>query len=253
MPPVDWAGRARETRFDVRDRAIPGVAPERLLDLVSRYHGEVMYTDDSLGQLLAAVRDRESTRPTLLVVTSDHGEGLGEHGWLEHSVQLYDETIHVPLLFQGLSGLPRGRRFSNPVGLVDVAPTLLELAGLPQLERADGRSLAPDLRRGSEPEPRPLYAHRRRFRTAKHGVRAEPQAAVRTVEWKYLRTVDGEEELYDLREDPDERRNLVGTQPAELERLRSLLDAHLARGAREPADEIPEDVRRRLEALGYVD
>jgi hypothetical protein len=106
-----------------------------------RYDGEIAFTDFQLGRLLRAVRERWGETGLLVVVTSDHGESFGEHGDLTHSYLVYETTQHVPLLFAG-PGIPAGRIVAAPVGLVDVAPTLISLARASPLPTAAGRDQA---------------------------------------------------------------------------------------------------------------
>src|SRR5690606_36686630 len=99
-------------------------------------------------------------RSVLTIVTSDHGEGHGQHGWVEHAVHLYDEQIRVPFLVHWPGHAAPGHRVATPVGLVDVAPTLLDLVGLPPLAVSDGRSLAAAVRVGPDPPLRPIFDDR---------------------------------------------------------------------------------------------
>src|SRR5262249_54365695 len=116
------------------------------------YDGEIAFADAQIGRLLDALR-RKGT-PLLVVAAGDHGEGLGEHGEATHGVFLYQATQHVPLIVSG-PGAPPGRLADGRVGLVDVAPTIAALAGLPPFAEADGRSLVPAIR-GGEAAPRDL-------------------------------------------------------------------------------------------------
>jgi len=253
VPPEPYVERIAGRRFPLEGRAVAGMAPQQLEQLIRRYHGEVLYTDDSLGALLDGITERRSRRSTLTVVVADHGEGLGQHGWLEHALYLYDEQIHVPLILHWPGHLPAGRRVRTQVGLVDVAPTLAELVGLPPLASIDGRSLAAAARGGAEPDPRPLFGQRYLVSEATgwdHGVKS----SVRTPRWKYIRAPEASDELYDLAADAGERRNLLAEQPEVAAGLRRLLETHVAMlpGAA-PAPPISEETRRALRALGYVD
>ena len=253
LPPDAYLERIASRRFPLDHRALPGLTPAQLERLVRRYHGEVMYTDDSLGALLDGVAERRSRRSTLTVVVGDHGEGLGQHRWLEHALYLYDEQIHVPLVVHWPGHLPAGRRLRAQVGLVDLAPTLVELAGLPPLAPIDGRSLAAALRGGAEPESRPLFGQRHLVAETTgwdHGIKS----SVRTPQWKYIRAPEAGDELYDLRADPGELQNVLEVHPEVAAALRGLLETHVAAlpGAA-PAAPLSEETRRALHALGYVD
>lgn len=120
-------------------------SPRDVAHLLALYDGEVRYTDETIGQMLAALERAGVLDDTLVVVTSDHGEEFREHGGQTHHRTVYTESVHVPLLFWAAAGLPQGLRVPTFVSLADVAPTILELVGLPALAGIDGRSLAPAL------------------------------------------------------------------------------------------------------------
>jgi len=178
---------------------------------VDRYDDDVTTADAQTGRLVAALGAR---RPdTLIVVTSDHGEAFGEHGEITHGLFVYDTTLRVPLIFNGPS-VERGRVVSDPVSLVDVAPTIAALAGLGKFD-GDGDMIVP-----SKGVPRPLYAET--FAPlADFGW--SPLRAIRSGDWKYIAAPQAE--LYDLKNDPGETRNLVDDQPARAAELAREIDA----------------------------
>jgi arylsulfatase A-like enzyme len=219
--------------------------------VIRHYHAEVLLVDQAVGELIEALETRGSRERTLIVLTADHGEGLGQHGSLDHAHQLYEAQVRVPLLFHWAGELPRGRRIETPVGLVDVAPTLAELAGV-ELGSVDGRSLAAALRAGNEPAPRPLVGRRRRYPKPIAGHRGQ-KFFVRDARWKYIRASHDPDELYDLTQDPGELRNLHPARPGEVARLGSILDEHLAASPEPARPGLEEEARRGLEALGYAE
>lgn len=214
------------------------------------YEAEVAYWDDRFARLareLGAARD-----DVLLVITSDHGEEFAEHGGLGHSRTLYEELVRIPLVFHWPRGLPAGRRIDAPVSLLDLYPTLVELAGGVPPPGLDGRSLAGVLR-GTEPadEARPLFFELH-----------EPKPALRAVRhgrWKLIRGRGPQTavvELYDLTADPAERINLAQEQPAIVARLGAELDrfvADLPEAPRpETLDVLDPHLAERLRSLGYL-
>jgi arylsulfatase A-like enzyme len=212
----------------------------------------VLYVVDALTALLDAVARR--TRDTALVVlTADHGEGLGQHAWLEHAVHLYDEQIHVPLLLRWPGHLPEGRRIATPVELADVAPTVLELAGVASSAPRDGRSLAASVRAGAEPPARPIFGIRRLV-DEKTGWDRGVKLSVRTRDWKYIFASESPHELYDLALDPTEHRNVLDEHADRARELRGQLEAHVAvlPKLHDPAP-LSEETRRALQALGYAE
>lgn len=252
-PPEGYAQRVPRKRLDLAGRSAPDARqPARLRRLVQRYHGEVLFTDEQLGRLLEAV-DR-SERRRIVTVTADHGEGLGQHDWLYHAENLYEEAIRIPWIVHDSAASVRGVRLWTPVGLVDVAPTLLELAGVGGLARADGRSQAASVREGSEPEPRPVFAHRRAHPGRPPASRGE-MLAVRDERWKLIRNGTASSELYDLASDPGEQEDRYrSAERAPLAALREQIETHeRAREASVDGSVVPDDVRAALEALGYTE
>jgi arylsulfatase A-like enzyme/Flp pilus assembly protein TadD len=215
------------------------------------YDGEVAWADELVGRFEDALASLGLHDSTALVVTSDHGEGLGEHDEALHGFFAYQTTLHVPFLVQG-PGIPPGRRLERTLRLVDVFPTVLELAGIaPPPELAlSGRSLAATLRGAPEPEEPTTYA--------------ETLVPLLQFGWSDLRVIrEGRfkyiqaprPELYDLREDPGERRDLAREQGSRAAAMRAALARVLDRerlvrreGAAGPSQEIIE----KLGALGYV-
>ena len=110
--------------------------------LIRAYRGEVSYADAQVGRLVEGLRSLGLLDETAVVVSSDHGEGLGDHGLLEHGANLHDELVRVPLVLRA-PGLPRGRRLAGSAQLEDLAPTLLSLAGVPVPPGLDGMDLGP--------------------------------------------------------------------------------------------------------------
>ncbi len=210
------------------------------------YAAEVAFVDAQLGRLLEAVRARGGERGLLVVLTSDHGESLGEHGELTHSYTLYDATQRVPLLLHG-AGLPAGRVVEAPVRLVDVAPTLLELVGAEPLGAIDGRSLLAPIS-GREEEPRLAYLE---TLAPQLDFRWSPLLGVRSERWKYVRAP--RPELYDLRGDAGELDNRAAEEPELVARLDQELEARL-RDARPPTGDVRLEAAERelLQRLGYL-
>jgi arylsulfatase A-like enzyme len=206
----------------------------------ARYDSSIQFSDAVLGQFFRLLAARGTLGRTLIVITSDHGETMDERaaqaGYVyNHGFSLYDELIRVPLIFHWPSGLPASRRVDQQVELVDVMPTLLDLARVPGAETLDGRSLAPLLRGAAGYDKRVAYSE---------SVAGGPfRSAIRAGGYKYVRVLDRtptsatpmtpppDEELYDLRADPGERVNLAADarHAAVLAAMRRDLDAWLAR------------------------
>jgi arylsulfatase A-like enzyme len=210
------------------------------------YDGEIAFVDFQLGRLLDGIRARFGEGGLLVAVTSDHGESLGEHRERTHSYTIYDATQRIPLILHGV-GIPQGRVVTMPVRLVDLAPTLLAAVGAEPLSEAHGRDLAP-LMAGRAEEERPAYVET----LATHlDYGWSPLVGLRTAHHKYIRAP--RPELYDIRSDPGETRDLSAELPETVRRLDALLEAHLERSHRASLHvEIGAEDRERLESLGYV-
>ena len=218
------------------------LTPGDLEYLKSQYDAEILGTDAVLRRTFARLRALGFLSDAVVVLTADHGEEFGEHGGLLHRDTLYDEILHVPLIFWG-ARLPGGRVDSRPVSLVDVAPTLLELAGFKEHPHMMGRSLTDS----SAPWEKVF---------SQYGGR---RYSLRTSRWKYIRTTEPpRDELYDLRSDPGERADASARHPGLVRAFRSDL-AHwrdnqpVLRGAPGAKVKLDEEQVRRLKALGYVE
>jgi arylsulfatase A-like enzyme len=193
-------------------------------DPAASYRRAVEGADALLRPVIEAIE--ASGRPTIIVLASDHGEGLGDHRALHHASNLYNSQIRVPLVIAG-PGLPAGRRLADPTALLDLAPTLLDLAGFepPAMPAMDARSFAPLLR--GDPGSGEAYAVMVRDRSVARSGRALIAGRFKLI------AVDGRRaELYDLVADPAEAKNLASRKPPILADLM----ARMAR--RQAADEV---------------
>jgi arylsulfatase A-like enzyme/Tfp pilus assembly protein PilF len=212
------------------------------------YAGEIAYADASLGRVLDKLRQLEAYDSTLIVITGDHGEMLGEHGEDTHAYFIYDGAIRVPLVIK-LPGQRSPRRVGEPVGLVDITPTVAGLLGLPLTVEVQGIDLSPTLRgEGALPSGRHLYCES--TEPTKYG--ANPLFGLVTERWKYIETT--RPELYDRTSDPGESHDLAEEQPdvrGDLrERLASVLRA--GPGGAAPDTALDPESRERLRSLGYA-
>jgi choline-sulfatase len=214
----------------------------------SPYDGEVAYADAELGRLVAWLDGAGLRSRTLVVVTSDHGEGLGEHGEDEHMFFVYDSTLHVPLVLSWPGRLPPGIRVGGQFRSVDLLPTLLELLGVPA-PPTSGVSRAAVLRSGGRIPRSESYAET--LYSQLHFGYA-PLRALRGDGWKYIGAPHPE--LYHLADDPGETRNLIDERASVAAAMRKALRA-CDRGASSPPElpEVDPAVAERLAALGYVD
>jgi tetratricopeptide (TPR) repeat protein len=173
---------------------------------------------------------------TLVVVTSAHGEGFGEHGERGHGFLVHQATLHVPLIWWCPGVLPQGRVVEDPVRSIDVVPTLLDLLELPPKPDAEGTSLLPRL--GLSPDGVPLEVYGESM-AAKLRFGHSPVRSLRIGAWKYI--LDPTPELYQIGDDPGELRDLSREMPERAAELRRRLLTLVGRAARaQPFDQDPE-------------
>lgn len=221
------------------------------------YREEITYTDRCLGQLFNGLRERDQLEDTVVAVTADHGEQFGEHGTYSHPHQLYDELLHVPLLFAGPDC--DSTTVDDIVELTDVAPTLATIAGSSVPDAFVGDPLPgfvdPDIKDDSR-------SQRKQDRAAIAEANLAPNytGCVRTDRWKYIRDSDSEL-LFDLAADPTEQKDIGDDEEIQRSELADRLDDHLAvdgrlagsGGSVATADIDGQGTKERLKDLGYLE
>ncbi len=225
------------------------------------YDGEVAYVDEIVGSLFAGLRRLDLYDPSLIILLSDHGEALGDHGEADHGVFLYREVMHVPLVIKLPGQKSGGRRVQAPVQLIDIVPTVMDWAGLPQDMQRKGTSLVPALRGEGVPTDRQIYAEslygRLHFGWKELFSLTTPQ---------YSFVLAPRQELYDIRQDPGQLRNLLapgtpvasggaalpGQVSAEYEKLHRKLKSFVAQTPLKAPNPVDEEELRKLRALGYI-
>ena len=210
------------------------------------YEGAVSYADSLVGSLLSALRERQFYDDAMVVLLSDHGEGLGDHGEEEHGVFLYDEATRVPLIVKLPEGRRAGSRVREPVQHIDLVPTLLEYAGAAVPPSLEGRSLLPVLDGGSGGGERGIYAEALYPRY--HFGWSELYSLT---DARYRFILAPTPELYDLEQDPAERHNLADSRASTATAMRRALEARI-RGAIDRPSPVSEEDRARFQALGYI-
>lgn len=216
------------------------------------YFGEIAFTDEQIGRLLNELRRRGLLERTLVILTGDHGESRRDHKELTHSYYVYDATMRVPLIVWRPRLISPGRRIDAQVSTVDIAPTILAMLGADEPAGIQGVSLAPliDGRTGD-------------LNIAAYGETLSPRhafgyAALRTIRadgWKYIHAPTPE--LYDLRRDPGEMRNIAAEHPDRVAKMREQLATLITESSTIVADaeraaQLDAEATRKLAALGYV-
>jgi choline-sulfatase len=211
----------------------------------SPYDGEIAFVDQQLGRLLAAVETKGARGATLVLVTADHGESLGEHGEDTHGIFIYDSTLRVPWIMAGPE-ITAGRVAATVARGIDVAPTLLDYAGLRLRLELEGRSLR-RAAAGETLDDAPAYAESLHAQL-QYGW--APLHALRTDRFKLIDAPRAE--LYDLRSDGGETQDRSAQDPARVETLRAELRRIMATTTPVAAKAIDAETAERLSALGYL-
>ncbi|MGQ0722267.1 MAG: sulfatase [Candidatus Eiseniibacteriota bacterium] len=228
----------------------------RRLGLVRAYDAEVAGLDETLGGFFA--RLASSGRPVIVAVTSDHGEEFYEHGGWGHGQSLHEELLRVPFVIAG-RGVPQGVVPRGPAQLVDVAPTLLDLCGIPVPVGLAGRSLVPAMTAAAAGDTAGTEADREHFAEIVYGDTYWARS-LRAGPWKAIVARLGEDarvQLFDLAADPGELRDLsdsLGDRAAAMvARIEELAAAAKAGAGAGTTAEFDPVTRERLRALGYVE
>lgn len=239
----------------VHDRRTPVI--ERPNSFLATYDAAIAYTDEALSGLLRTLDDLHLTGHTLVIITSDHGEEFYEHGVFGHSETLYDPALRVPLILYCPTFIPAGKRISTEIGLIDLAPTILDLLHLPPLKVVQGRSVGGLVTRGDGADRGPLIAEL-----------GDTWRALRTNASKLIRVTGNASprvEFYDLLRDPGETRpidasgsaaaqealRLLQQHDLESQSVRAELQTSAGRPPRQTPSALDEQTRQRLRALGY--
>jgi len=268
-------------RFLVEEHRVPlayfGNDADAMLQTADEYDAEIRFADSELSRFHDAVSRRDLGGRTLWIITSDHGQGLGNHHWMLHGKQIYDEQVRAPLIFYASDGSLPPHRVPGIVEHVDLLPTIASLTGSgsrlsEQLLPIHGRSLAPSLAAETAPEisPRTAFVQRRTYDpnpAAEARIRADP-AKIGTIRyepgekyglverrWKYVHRTRGRDELFDLQQDPYEIRNLVAEHPERAREMKARLLARvnaLREGAVLEPDPVDAETAELLEELGYA-
>jgi choline-sulfatase len=212
-----------------------------------QYDGAVAYSDEIVGRLVHYLKSHQLYDRSTIVLLSDHGEGLGDHGEQEHGLFVYEEAIRVPLVIKQEGNVGAGRRVADVVQHIDLVPTILELVKAPVPGNLRGRSLKPLLDGTGRVTPRPVYSE---AMYGRYHFGWSEIVAITDGGYRYVKAPS--EELYDLGRDPHERENLAAARPEPLRSLRTELDRTVGGARIQPPGNETLDARERLQALAYL-
>lgn len=203
----------------------PYAPPERF-SMYAAYDGEIAYSDEIVGRLVHYLKSHQMYDRSTIILLSDHGEGLGDHGEQEHGLFVYREAIHVPLIVKQESNAGAGRRVRDLAQHIDLVPTVLDLVKAPVPGNLRGRSLKPLLDGNGRLPDRTIYSE---SWYARFHFGWSELAAVTDGRFHYLRTP--QEEIYDLDRDPHERQNIADANVEARRVLRGELEKTLGDGS----------------------
>jgi arylsulfatase A-like enzyme/Flp pilus assembly protein TadD len=214
------------------------------------YAGEIAYTDHCIGQVLEKLKELGLYDSTLIIVTGDHGEMLGEHGEDTHTYFIYQSAIKVPLIFK----LPRRtqpQKIKHLVGLIDIVPTVCRLLGVEAPSEVHGKDLSPYFGQ-NQPSAQNRYLYCESLTPTRYD--ASALLGVVTNRFKYIQTT--RPELYNIVEDPCETKNLSDEQPVRArilqDHLKQILEQTVRKDSSSSKIELDERALRRLQTLGYL-
>ena len=212
------------------------------------YDGEVDYSDEIIGKLLDDLRSRDLYDSATIVLLSDHGEGLGDHGEDEHGIFLYRETTHIPFIVKLPRSRQAGRKVPDPVQHVDLMPTILELAaGAASNQTGFGRSLVPALAGTGELAGASIYAE---SLSPRYHFGWSELYALSDDRYRLIRAP--KDELYDLTQDPKELTSIADQRAQVRTAMRRALDAMISTKTLTAPSAVSDEDRQKLAALGYV-
>ncbi len=254
QPPWKYRKEFTETRRLVsylRRLGVRRSESARILSINNAYDGEVLYTDSQIGRLFERLKAAGLWDDSIVAVTSDHGEGLGQHDHLYHG-RIYNEQLRVPLLMK-LARQREGRRIGRVTSLVDLLPILTSAGGLPIASGDRGQFQGVDALGSS-----PGRAHVVSERTHRRGSWGPARRyALTGSEWKLLHSPTEGSALYHLGRDPHETRSVIDEHPEVADQLLAILSERIREHYREPdpasANQRDSETLRQLRALGYVD
>ena len=235
----------------------PSVAENAYARHLEVYDGEIAYPDEQIGRVLEGLKESGLRENTLVVLTADHGEGLGGHGEKTHAYFAYEQTLHVPLIFSMPGRLPRGMKYAGLSRHIDLLPTILDILGIEwkEIQRLQGRSLYPFPDKENSgfsyfecAMPYIVFGY--------SGIRG-----VKSLNWKLIDTPG--EELYNLAADPYEAVNLAETMPDVVDSLRKEMNTIIggidlyeagygSEMSMENSRKNESDRINKLRALGYI-
>jgi arylsulfatase A-like enzyme len=280
QPPKEFIGKILEQTKSKRQSFISFLLDEHHIDsgfykkginqmfeVISSYDGEILYADTEIERFFKSVQSKGLNSNTLWIITSDHGEGLGNHRWYFHGKHIYNEQIHIPLIFYFSSGSFAGMEIDNIVENVDILPTVAELVDgelKEQIKPVQGTSLLSLLAKDKGVfSEKYAFAQRRDYDEKHRPKEISPETdyedgeryTLQDREYKYFYRTQGKDEFYNLSDDPYEVNNILGSGQDVEKKMRDTI-INKVKQFEQDVDVKPESVDKgtieRLKSLGYL-
>jgi len=238
---------------------------EELEHAVSHYDSNLKYIDAQLARLLEFLKRKGMYDKTLIILTSDHGENFGEHGfYFQHGASLYQPSLKVPLIFANPTSIPKGKKIMSNVQIIDIMPTVLEMLKIPLLDKIDGKSLLPLIENKTNKARDFIFAEsiEEHFKGNKRiffpGIKGKWRAMI-VGDWKIIYIPHPKEnifELYNLKDDLSESNNLIDKEKKVAEEMKKKILNFLKPQSNEgeiDKKDLTEKSKKLLKNLGYID
>ncbi len=236
-----WLGLGGVPQYMAKVMDVKHMSREKYISL---YDGEISFVDSQIGILLDEVKKSGIEKNTLIILTSDHGESLGEHNYFGHELLLYDVLLKVPLIIKFPQVFPYHKIINKQARSIDIMPTILDVLNIAGPEAMEGKSLTPLIWEESNIETSYAYSSYENYLK---------RYAIRTEGWKLIYTLEDDHyELYNLKQDPGELVNLYEKENKNAMMLKTELEKYLYLSCDKEAEGIDAETKRILRSLGYL-
>ena len=233
---------------------------EEIYHAIAHYDGSIRFIDTQIGHIINYLEEMELKDKTLLIISSDHGESLGEHNLhFQHTLCLYEEGIKIPLIINSPS-IKQRKKIEIQVASIDIMPTILDFLGIPLIEKIDGKSLVPLIKENKD-DRKYLFAEngemlfKQNNRTFLPGIKGKWRM-IRTNEWKLIYIPHPENdiyELYNLKKDIGETTNAFDKEPELVKMLKKELFKWMDNSKEDKNGDLTEKSKIILRKLGYME
>ena len=250
----DWDNKKKEIIFG------NNLQKEEVRHAIAQYDGLIKFIDAQIGRIISCLESLSLKDKTLIVITADHGEGFGEHGlYFQHTLCLYEEGIRIPLIIRS-PALKSPKKIESQVSSIDIMPTILDILGIPLIEKVDGKSMVSAINTGEEGRQYVFAENgemlfKENNRSFYPGIKGKWRMA-RSNEWKLIYIPHPEKDiykLYNLISDPNETANLADKRPEIAAKLKDELHNWMNTSKEDEDRDLTEKSKKLLRKLGYME